>query len=156
MTKIFEFLALALLLVFAVVTVAQTKKRSGRSVDSKEQVLDVYRRIVEANLRNDTEELDRTMADDFVAIGTHGEVTGDKRSLLSLMKAGRIKITYHKDRMLRVTIGRARAVVTGESTTRGQHDGQVFNMRYQFSDVFIRRGGQWQNALSRLTRIIPN
>ena len=55
------------------------------------------------------------MADDFVTIGTRGEVTGDKRSLLSLMKAGRMKATYHKDRMLRVRVDGANAVITGEA-----------------------------------------
>ncbi len=153
----FRLTLIALVFMLAPVALSQTRgKKAFPSDQIKAQVLNAYQEINEASVRGDVEELDRLMSDDFVGIGTHVEVIADKRSLLSLMKTGRIKLTYHKDRMLRVMIGSAMAVITGESTTRGRRDGQAFNMRYQFSDVFERRGGQWQNVLSRLTKIIPN
>ena len=112
----FKLTAIALVLILAPVAIGQARrKRAAPSDQIKEQVLDVYRPMNEASLRNDIEELDRMMADDFVTIGTRGEVTGDKRSLLSLMKAGRMKATYHKDRMLRVRVDGANAVITGEA-----------------------------------------
>src|SRR5260370_40560885 len=91
----FKLTAITLVLVLAPVAIGQTRRKRADPGDQiKVQVLDVYRRMNEATLRNDIEELDRLMADDFVTIGTRGEVTGDKRSLLSLMKAGRMKARY--------------------------------------------------------------
>jgi hypothetical protein len=154
---IFRLTAIALVLILAPVAVGQTRPKGATPNDPiKKQVLDVYRRLNEASLRNDFEELDRLMSDDYVSVGTHGEVTGNKHSVLSLMKAGRIKATYHKDGVLRVRVDRNRAVITGEAMSRLELDGHLVNLRYKFSDVFERRNGQWQNVLTRVIRFIPN
>lgn len=64
-------------------------------------MLDVNRRMNEASLRNDVEELDRLMADDYVAVGPRGQVIGNKDSVLAPMRAGRLKIKSQKNVTLR-------------------------------------------------------
>ena len=131
----------------------QMTKETASGTEEK-RVLNVNRLFNEAGIRNDIDTLDRLMAANYRTLGIHGEVTGTKQSFLSLMKAGRMTFTFHKDRTLRVKIKGTTAVVTGESTTRGTVEGRPFNLRYRFSDVYEKHDGQWQIVLSRLTAII--
>ena len=152
----FKLTAITLVLTLAPVAIGQTqRKRTDPGDQVKAQVLDVYRRVNEATLRNDIDELDRLIADDFVSTGPRGEVTGDKRSILSLMKAGRMKTRYQKDRVLRVKVEGTRAVITGTAISGLELDGRVVDLRYKFSDVYEWRNGQWQNVLTHLIKFIP-
>ena len=153
----FKLTAIVLALMLApIFAVGQTRRKSTAPADQiKEQVLDVYRRINEASMRNDFDESDRLMADDYVAFGPDGKLIADKSSVLSLMKSGRMKIRYNKDITLRVTVDGDRATITGESVLGQELNGHLFKLRYKFSDVFESRKGQWQIVRSRLIRFLP-
>jgi ketosteroid isomerase-like protein len=153
----FRLTAIALAFILAPVAIGQTRRKRADPGDQiKVQVLDVYRRLNEASLRNDIEESDRLMADDFVALGPSGKLIGDKSSILSLMKSGRMKIRYNRDIALRVRVDGDRATITGKAILGQELNGHFVKLRYKFSDVYERRKGQWQVVLSRLIRFIPN
>ncbi|HZE69207.1 MAG TPA: nuclear transport factor 2 family protein [Pyrinomonadaceae bacterium] len=153
MTSLLAVHLLVLVLTFTQVAFGQTSKTTVSSAE-KAQVLNVYRLLNEATLRNDFDTLERLIADDFRSLGTFGEVTGTKRSLLDMMKAGRMKSTFHKDKTLKVTIKGIWAVITGEAIERGTLNGQPFNFLARFSDVYEKRQGQWQNVQTRIKAII--
>jgi len=145
------------LMVAAVFAVGQTKRKGAAPDDpNKKQVLDVYHRLNEASVRNDIEETDRLIADDFVGLGPRGQKIADKSSILSLMQSGRIKIRYNKDTRLKVTVDGDRATITGESILGQELNGQFVKVRYTFSDVYEKRKGQWQNVRSRIIRFLSN
>ena len=108
----------------------------------------------EASLRNDVEELDRLMADDYVAVGPRGQVIGNKRSVLAPMRAGRLKIKSQKNITLRVRVIGARVVITEEEISRVELNGHLLTLRSKGSDVFERRNGQWQLVQTRIVRVI--
>jgi uncharacterized protein (TIGR02246 family) len=45
------------------------------------------------------------------------------------------------------------AVVTGRNHARGTQSGTPFDVRLRFTDVFVRRDGQWQAVASHATLI---
>ena len=48
------------------------------------------------------------------------------------------------------------AVVTGRTHARGARSGVLYDMRLRFTDVFVRRGDQWQAVASHATLIAPH
>jgi hypothetical protein len=151
---VLKIMPLALVLTSTIAIGGQTTSKDIVAATQTE-VLQAHRAIGRAFLQNDVRTLDRLIAYDFVVRGPRGELLGDKPSILALIKAGRMTVTYNKDRNLRVRLEGNRPVVTGESLTRGTRDGRTVNLRTRFSDVFEKRNGQWQNVLSRITRVLP-
>ena len=150
-----QLTTIALVLILAPAATGQTgQKRQAADGEIKQQVLDVNRRMEEASLRNDIEELDRLMADDYVAVGPRGQKIGNKDSVLSPMRAGRLKIKSLKNLTLRVRLVGARAVITGEEISRVELNGHLFTFRSKGSEVFERRNGQWQLVQTRIVRVI--
>jgi ketosteroid isomerase-like protein len=47
------------------------------------------------------------------------------------------------------------AVVTGRTHARGSRSGVPYDMTLRFTDVFVRRGDQWQAVASHATLIAP-
>ncbi len=47
------------------------------------------------------------------------------------------------------------AVVTGRNHARGTQSGTPFDVRLRFTDVFVRRSGQWQAVASHAT-LLPS
>jgi ketosteroid isomerase-like protein len=45
------------------------------------------------------------------------------------------------------------AIVTGRTQARGEYAGQAYDVTLRFTDVFVRRSGQWQAVASQATRI---
>ena len=131
------------------------QKGAARNTQIQQEVLKVYHEITRASKEGDLATLDLLVADDYVILGPRRELIGDKGGVMALLRAGRITLTYHKDRNLRVSVNGDRAVITGESIQRGTRDGQPYNMRLRVSDVFMKRDGQWQNVMSRVIKILP-
>lgn len=48
------------------------------------------------------------------------------------------------------------AVVTGRTHARGSQSGVPFDLTLRFTDVFVRRGDQWQAVASHATLITPS
>ena len=47
------------------------------------------------------------------------------------------------------------AVVTGRTRAQGAQAGVPYNVTLRFTDVFVRRGDQWQAVASHATLIAP-
>jgi ketosteroid isomerase-like protein len=47
------------------------------------------------------------------------------------------------------------AVITGRTHSRGSQTGVPYDITLRFTDVFVRRGDQWQAVASHATQIAP-
>lgn len=52
---------------------------------------------------------------------------------------------------MRIHIHGDTAVVTARSTFRGRYKGWGIAGQYQYTDVFVKRGGQWKAVASQVT-----
>ena len=101
---------------------------------------------------NDVDAIGRFIADDWLIIGSDGNVR-DRAWLLTLIGDGRL--THHtmttEDADVRIYGDAAVLVATGVSA--GHFDGQPFEEHERQSNVFVRRDGEWRCVLTHLSRL---
>ncbi len=154
----YKTIASVVLLIFiaAIVTIGQARRQTVMPEDraKQRQVMEVYRQLTEATLRNDVETVDHLTADDYIALGPNENRLGNKASTLSTMETGGITYSNYRDIGLTVRIEGDKGIVSGQTIVTFRRDRQGFTMRYRFSDVFIQRDGEWKIVLSRMTKLI--
>jgi ketosteroid isomerase-like protein len=141
----------SILLLLAVTAVPGHSKNRKNSV---EQILiQMEHDWSDADLRKDATVLKRILADDWIGIDFEGTVLNKEQALAGLVSdfAGSLESTMLRDMKVRV-YGNT-AVVTGTDTETGDYHGQDSSGRYQWTDVFVRRGGRWQAVSSQSTRL---
>jgi ketosteroid isomerase-like protein len=147
--------ALVFVLFFTSFAIGQTSPKTTTADDrTKQQILEMHRKLNEASLRNDVETADRLTSDDFIALGPDGKRIANKASILTMMEGGQIAVRRLRDIGLTVRIEEGKAIVSGQTIVRMEREGRKFDMRYRFADVWEQREGQWQVVLSRLTKLI--
>jgi hypothetical protein len=119
--------------------------QSGKEEDLRRQVLETEKRRFAAQVAKDYATLDRIISGDLHYIHSNGD-TDTKASFIGGMKEG--KRSYQNIVIDTITVRiyhRNTAVLNGECTYfRTGEDGQPNNLRLRYTDVYIRRGKDWQ------------
>ena len=139
-----------------VVPVAGQTRRQPVSPEDRakqQQVMESYRKLTDATLRNDVKTVERLTADDYIALGPNDNRLGNKASTLSTMEGRRITYTNYRDIGLNVRIEEDKGIVSGQTIVTFRGEGHAFTLRYRFSDVFMQRDGEWKIVLSRVTKL---
>lgn len=104
-----------------------------------------------AQLRSDTAELQRLLADDYVLYNSSGKVEG-KADFIRDYAGMKLQPFTVEDETIRV-FGDA-AVLAGVATLGGTDlaSGEAFSLRLRFADVWRKRDGRWQVAFTQATR----
>ena len=113
---------------------------------------ELEQRLVKAWLFHDWETLGALLDEDWSVIDPGGRVL-TKEQIMAEAASGERKIesgNIDEDRIL--SFGDV-AVVTGRTTAAGTYQGQSFNVRLRFTDVFVRRGDDWRVVASQGTLI---
>lgn len=97
----------------------------------------------QASLRRDTATLERIYADDFSTVGSSGAVR-NKAQLMVDYKSGAMKVESQSFDDVIVRVYGDSAIVTGQTTQKGQDKGQDISGRFRFTRVYVKRSGQWQ------------
>jgi hypothetical protein len=88
-------------------------------------------------------ELERWLADDYVLINSRGQVE-DKAKLIADYTAPGFKIEPFTVEQPVEKAWKDGAIMGGVATLRGVDQGQMFEVRLRFADVWAKRGGRWQ------------
>jgi len=106
----------------------------------------------DAMVKADIPALEALLADDLVYTHASGK-TDTKASLLDDIKAGQLK--YKSFRPEGPTLHRYgdTAVVTGVAAVEVNNHGQELNLKLQYTDVWVNRGGKWQMVAWQSTRL---
>jgi ketosteroid isomerase-like protein len=110
------------------------------------------RQWMQAYTKRDTAFLERYMSDDYVGTFPDGTVR-DKKSEIEAVASGAVSITQMEPSEMRVRVYDNAAVITGQSSVTATVDSQDMAAELRFTDVWIRRGNQWQAVASQVTRI---
>lgn len=108
-------------------------------------MLETEKRRFAAQVTKDYAVLDRIIADDLYYIHSNGNID-TKASFIGGMKEGKRSYEGIVIDTINVRIyHRNTAVINGECTyLRTSADGQPDNLRLRYTDVYIRRGKDWQ------------
>ena len=102
--------------------------------------------------RKDLATLDRLMADEYLLTDPLGNVRSKAESLAALA-ADEVSFESTQSDGVKVRINGDTAVVTGRSTFRGRYKGWSMAGQYQYTDVLVKRRGQWKAVGSHITAL---
>jgi ketosteroid isomerase-like protein len=114
------------------------------------QILELERQSKEAAIHRDAAFTERTLAEDYIAIGPLGQVTTKADTV-----AARKRAQLHYDSMeiseLVVRVYGRTAVVTGRAEVKGTDLGEDFSGPYRFTRVWVKRDGHWETVHYQVT-----
>lgn len=103
---------------------------------------------------NDAASIDRLLTDDFALVLGSGTVV-DKAQLL---REARDQVAiYQRQESSEQTVRRVgdTAIITAKLWAKGTAQGQAFEYRLWFSDVYIREAGGWRYAFAQAASHLP-
>lgn len=134
---------------------AQIAMHPRPSIQSAEQeiireIVDMERQAKEASLRRDADFVQRTLAEDYVAITPLGQVT-TKRDTVSARKSGQLRYQAIDVTDMVVRVYGDTAVVTARADVKGHQLGEDFSGPYRYTRVWVRHNGRWQTVSYQAT-----
>ena len=122
---------------------SKTTLHPEQSEDAIRSVLQLEEESKQAAIRRDVAFAEKTLADNYVAIGPLGTVT-TKDETVSARKNSEIRYESIELSEMVVRVFGNTAVVTGRADVKGKNLGEDFSGPYRFTRVWIKRNGQWQ------------
>lgn len=131
---------MVLLTAFMLATASYSQAPSTkRSTATEAELRSLVRRWDEAYVKGDTAILDRLLADEFAFVGGP-----TKAQYLASFKSTDFVIESAVSTEVQVQVYDDAAVVTGVDTITGRNNGQVFQTKWLYMDVWIKREKRWQ------------
>ena len=120
---------------------------------AKQQVLDLEKEWVAAEVRHDANTLRRILDDKFVA-SFGAKKPYDKEAFIKGMAAGEVDPTESQTLTDEtVVIDQDTAVVVGTDTVRGTKNGAAYMVVARYTVTYIRRHGQWVALAEHLVEV---
>jgi ketosteroid isomerase-like protein len=119
------------------------------SADVESTITKLEEQWVAAILAKDTATIDRLLSDDFV--GTTDDRRYAKQQAIDDVKEG----THESLRLddLQVRVFGDTAIVDVDQTEKSRHGDEDFSGTYMFTNVWVKRNGEWQAVASHGSRI---
>jgi ketosteroid isomerase-like protein len=119
---------------------------------AEQEVLQVEREYIRANLQGDTATLDHILADDFT-INCYGRRVVNKAQRLALLRNPAFGFASMETNDVQVTVSDESATLTGEAVVQGHYQDEEFTSPpYRFARTYEKRQGQWQIVSVRVIR----
>lgn len=148
-------LLLSVLVVLPALAGEQIARHPRPSIQSADQdtvreIVDMERQAKEASLRRDADFVQRTLAEDYVAITPLGQVT-TKQDTLSARKSGQLRYQAIDVTDMVVRVYGDTAVVTARADVKGRQLGEDFSGPYRYTRIWVRHNGRWQTVSYQAT-----
>ncbi len=153
MRSIFPTLA-ALMLLAAATGLGQDASPSPSPTPSADEkaVLQLEQDWCDALAKHDADFLQRALAEEYRYTDPAGRVSG-KADEVARAKTGDIQIENFQLSDEKVQIYGETAVMTGQTAIKGKDKGDEISGDYRWTDLFVKRGGNWQVVASQATVI---
>jgi ketosteroid isomerase-like protein len=123
-----------------------TRPKSNASGPAEEQavreIVDLEHQAKEAALHRDVAFVERTLADDYVAITPLGQVV-TKADTIAARKTAQLRYDAIDVTDMVVRLYGNTAIVTARADVKGTELGEEFSGPYRFTRVWVRRGSKW-------------
>jgi ketosteroid isomerase-like protein len=134
-------------------TSGQTKNSNKQAGDAEQTLRRIEQEMVDSLKKGDASVPERYLAETYVFTDVDGTVMDKSRSVGDI-KSGALKAPSVKLEDIRVQIYGDAAVVTLRSIEKGtSYKGKDLSGQYRWTDVFVRRNGNWQMVASQATPI---
>jgi uncharacterized protein (TIGR02246 family) len=131
---------------------AATPAAASPTENVEQALMKLEREWAEALVKADTAALDRLMADDWSMTTWDGR-TQTKAQSIEEFKSGVVKLeTANVDSLKVRTFGDV-AIVTLGQTEQGTNKGKDSSGRFLYTDVWVKRKGQWQAVATHGTKV---
>lgn len=110
---------------------------------AESELLECNHELARAEMHRDRATLERLVDDEFLGTGPGGEMVA-KEDVLETYLSGAVLLHTLTTTDHVVRISGDTGVVTAESSMAGLAQSQPFRARLSYTDVWIRRGGQWR------------
>jgi hypothetical protein len=121
-----------------------------KSDNSDSELLEVAKRLAQAERSKDIATLKDLIADDYIGVGAGGELL-TKEIVLERFSNPALELDRHEVSDVQVRVVEPFGLIVGIVVLRGTLEGQSFEGRFRFMDVAAKRLGQWQVVASQLT-----
>ena len=150
-----KILCLTLTCSMAMSSVATEPKNSKAPspADAKQQVIDLGKEWVAAEIKHDATTLRRILDDKFVA-SFGAKQPYDKEAFIKQILAGDVDPTESQTLTDEtVIVDQDTAVVVGTDTLRGTKNGAAYTMVARYTVTYVRRHGQWVALAEHLVEV---
>jgi len=106
------------------------------------EIVDLERQAKDAALHRDAAFVERTLADDYVAITPLGQVV-TKTDTVAARKTAQLRYEMIEISDMVVRLYGNTAIVTARAEVKGTELGEEFSGPYRFTRVWVRRNGKW-------------
>lgn len=131
--------ALGAILAFALfASIARADEASDKTA-----LIQLERDLASALVKSDLAGLEEKLTADWKIVLSEGAIM-TREELVQYMKSGKLKFSASSVDELDIRVYGDAAVVVGISISKGTWDGQAFDGRDRFSDIFIRKDGKWR------------
>lgn len=141
-------------LLFAAAAMAMSHEVSADDLtkqDDVQRILRAERDICDAFEREDADWLEKHLDPTFTLTSSTGKVTTRADEVADLRSGTKYDVFRNRDSKVRV-YGDA-AVVTGITRVEGKSDGKPYALDFQFTDTYVRKGGEWVIVASQASRL---
>jgi ketosteroid isomerase-like protein len=125
-------------------------KTSAHDQQIIREVLEMERQTKEAMVRNDAAFTERSLADDYVAVGPLGNVI-TKADVISARRTSKLHYDSVDFSEVAVRIYGDAAIVTARAEVKGTDLGQDFSGPYRFTRVWVKQNGEWKTVSYQAT-----
>lgn len=143
---------LFVLMFLLVLAGAQNSTKVIGKEDAEKELRQLEREWNTAIVRKDTAALKRILSDDFVYIDYAGGVN-PKAEIIKGLKESEAVIDPFETEDVVVRVYGDTAVLTGRFKQKITYKGQVYNLEFRYTDVYVKRGKRWQAVSAHSSRI---
>jgi uncharacterized protein (TIGR02246 family) len=128
--------------VFAVAAWAASPEASSEDSSAVDAVKQVGQDMGDAMIALDIDKIDRIFGDDWVTVGSSGNVS-TKETLLRDITTGKKKLTWFELRPIDVQVFGDVAIAQGNVAEKRIIDGKEIYMELVYADILKKRDGRW-------------
>jgi len=140
------------LIALVVLTVLALPAFAAGKTDVPKELAAAYKRWDEALVKADGAAMEKLYAEDATFIEPDGKKNG-KKDAIHAITSGEVKIANPSTKHWGATINGDTAIFTGEWRAKETMKGETKDVHYAYTDVWVKRKGQWVVLVSHLTAI---
>ena len=129
-----------------------SREQETKSESAEQTIIQMEREWSTLSIKKDIAGLQRIIADDFSGVESSGRII-NKDQAINDIESGGDGIQSKTTKDVKVKVYGDTAVVTGRLLIEGKKEKEDYNLQLLFSDLWVKRGGQWQVVNYQATRI---
>ena len=128
---------------------------AGQTSDDASAIVDLEQRLAQAWVKGDRRFIEALLAPDWTVTDPSGRTLTKHQVLDETFSSAERRIDTMAVDDVKVRLMGAVAVATGRTRATGSYQGRTASVVLRFTDVFLRRDGQWQIVISQGTMVAP-